>query len=178
VLEGGADNSPFRRGKQSVYEGGVRVPSLLYWRGRLRPVVSEKMVTVEDVLPTLLELTRSAASEQHFDGISQWPFIDRDEAVLPRDYVTQAQGYEAFYRYPWKLIKLSSGEDELYNLEQDPTEKSNLAAHQPELIDELNRALSSRERGESVHIPLYKSIMNMDFFGGKEIYPPWAEQVK
>jgi len=178
VLEGGADNSPFRRGKQSVYEGGVRVPSLVYWKGRLKPLSTEQMVTVEDVLPTLLELSGSPEVGGVLDGVSQWSFFSEGEAPEVSDYVTQAQGHEAFYRYPWKLIRFSSGKDELYNLEQDPTEKTDLAANQAELVNELSQALENQERGESVHIPIYKSVMNMDFFGGEEIYPPWAEQVQ
>jgi len=178
VLEGGADNSPFRRGKQSVYEGGVRVPSLVYWKGRLKPLSTEQMVTVEDVLPTLLELSGSPEVGGVLDGVSQWSFFSGGEAPEVSDYVTQAQGDEAFYRYPWKLIRLSSGEQELYNLERDPTEKTDLAANQAELVNELGQALTNQERGESVHIPVYKSVMNMDFFGGEEVYPPWAEQVQ
>ncbi len=178
VLEGAADNTPFRRGKQSVYEGGVRVPAVVYWKNKLQPLSTSTMVTVEDVLPTLLTLAGVEAREDSFDGTSRWPLIESGSPTPSPDYVTQAQGDEALYRYPWKLIQLSSGDKELYNLEVDPTEKNNIAADHPKLVEELAKALAERERGKSVHIPIYKSVMNMDFFGGEEIYPPWAEQVQ
>jgi arylsulfatase B len=178
VLEGAADNAPFRRGKQSVYEGGVRVPALVYWKNKLQPLNTNAMVTVEDVLPTLLTLAGAESGEDSFDGTSRWPLIESGSPTPSPDYVTQAQGDEALYRYPWKLIQLSTGDKELYNIEVDPTEKNDVAAENPQLVEELAKALAERERGKSVHIPIYKSVMNMDFFGGEEIYPPWAEQVQ
>ena len=54
VVDGAADNAPLRGGKQSVYEGGIRVPALMYWPGTLAPGVTEDAVAVVDVLPTLL----------------------------------------------------------------------------------------------------------------------------
>ena len=54
ALDGGSDNTPYRKGKNSIYEGGARVPSVLYWKGQISPTRSTQMVTVQDVLPTIL----------------------------------------------------------------------------------------------------------------------------
>lgn len=176
VLQGGADNRPFRGGKQTVYEGGVRVPSLVFWPGRLPPMKSEQMITIQDVLPTLLAATGTDDGDQRFDGANQWQFIQGQEQSHKPDFVTHGADGEALYRFPWKLIRLSSGELALYNLESDPTEMSDLSASEPSLVMALEDALLAAPRGPSVQLPIYRSIFNMDFFGGEETNPPWAEQ--
>ncbi len=174
TLEGGASNEPLRYGKGSVYEGGARVPSLVYWRGRLAAAEVAQMITVQDVLPTLLSAAGLQTSKG-FDGADQWPAIQGDAAVEVPDYVTVGQGgEEAFYRWPWKLI--SGGEaPELYDLSNDPTERHNLAAGRPEVVQTLRRALADAPRGENVHIATYKVFLDPDFFGGEEDRPPWAD---
>jgi arylsulfatase A-like enzyme len=176
-LEGGADNRPYRKGKQSVYEGGVRVPSLIHWRGRLTPRATSKMVTAQDVLPTLLGATGLKASMAEYDGADQWPSIARDAAAPTPDYITQARDGVAFYRFPWKLIQLGSDEFELYQIEEDPMEEVDRAAVDSSVTEELQSALSAFPRGESINLPLWKLLWDPDFFGGEEDREPWADIV-
>ena len=178
VLQGGSDNRPFRKAKQSIYEGGVRVPSLIYWKGQLTQFKTEKMVTVQDVLPTLLAVIDEDASAEDFDGISQWPLIAEEADKDAPAYITHGMDGEAIYRFPWKMLSLSSGGVELYNLEEDPTEKNNLAPARAELVSSMKYDLAAAPRGESIHVLLWRSLLNMDFFGGEETLPPWAELVQ
>ncbi|BFM13962.1 arylsulfatase [Maricurvus nonylphenolicus] len=179
VLEGAADNTPLRKGKQSIYEGGVRVPSFVYWQGRLQPSELQQMITVQDVTPTLLAAAGLQLADQNFEGANHWPYLSGESKAIDRDrpYIIVSTDGEAVYRFPWKLLKLSSGETELYNLQQDPVEAVNLTEQFPDTVAKLQKDLESAVRGESIHIPIYKAIMNMDFFGGEETLPPWAEQV-
>jgi arylsulfatase A-like enzyme len=177
ALEGGADNRPYRKGKQSVYEGGVRVPSFVYWRGHVTPRRTSKMVTVQDVLPTLLDAAGLKGGAAEHDGANQWPSIEGDANAPTPDYVTQARDGVAFYRYPWKLIQLGSGEVELYQIEEDPTEQVDRAAADSSVAEELQGALDAFPRGESINLPLWKLLWDPDFFGGEEDREPWADIV-
>jgi len=178
VLEGGSDNRPYRKGKQSVYEGGVRVPSLVHWRGRLTARRVEKMVTVQDVLPTLLSAAGLEDTEVPLDGASQWAAIEAGATAPTPEYVTDALDGTAFYRFPWKLISLSSGAVELYQIDEDPTEQRELSEQRPDLVGELTRALDEFPRGESIQLPIWRVLWDPDFFGGREDRAPWADAVE
>lgn len=181
VLEGAADNTPLRKGKQSIYEGGVRVPSFVYWRGELTPVELSSMMTVEDVTPTLLAIAQTPHTEDRFDGRNRWNDLQSAPTEPPTEesvYIVKSTDGEAIYQYPWKLLRLSSGHIELYDVETDPTESTDLTQKHPEKALALQQKLDATERGESIHVPIYRAVFNMDFFGGEEIYSPWAEQVE
>lgn len=177
ALEGGADNGPYRKGKGSVYEGGVRVPSLIYWRGHVAPRRISKMVTAQDVLPTLLGAARLKGGAAEYDGADQWPSIERDTSAPTPDYITQGTDGVAFYRFPWKLLKLRSGKVELYQIDEDPTEQLDRAAEDPSVVEELANALSAFPQGATINLPLWKLIWDVDFFGGEEDREPWADIV-
>ena len=177
TLEGGADNRPYRKGKQSVYEGGVRVPSVVSWRGHVAPRRTLKMVTAQDVLPTLLGAAGLKGRVAEYDGADQWPSIERDAAAPTPDYVTQGRDGVAFYRFPWKLVQLRSDEVELYQIDKDPTEQVDRAAAGPSVVEALSNALSAFPRGESINRPLWKILWDPDFFGGEEDREPWADTV-
>lgn len=59
-------------GKTSLWEGGVRVPSILYWKGVLQPSSSEQMIAVQAALPTLLSLSGEGPVSDETDGRSVW----------------------------------------------------------------------------------------------------------
>lgn len=181
TLDGGSDNTPYRKDKQSVYEGGARVPSILYWKGQLSPGKSEQMLTVQDMLPTLLAATnvnavnKTAVSATEFDGANQWLNVISETGGQAPDYLINGMDGEALYRYPWKLLALSSGEIELYRLDDDPTESVDSSGEHPDRVAQLQQALEEYPRGESVHIPTYRAAMDIDFFGGEEDRAPWSE---
>ena len=177
TLEGGADNRPYRKGKQSVYEGGVRVPSVVSWRGHVAPRRTLKMVTAQDVLPTLLGAAGLKGRVAEYDGTDQWPSIERDASAPTPEYVTQGRDGVAFYRFPWKLVQLGSDEVELYQIDEDPTEQVDRAAADPSVVEALSNALSAFPRGESINRPLWKILWDPDFFGGEEDREPWADTV-
>lgn len=175
VLDGGSDNRPFRKGKQSIYEGGARVPAVVYWKGKLSSSQSEQMLTVQDVLPTLLGAVDRNEPSVNFDGANQWLHLSSGVEGQEPDYLINGRDGEALYRYPWKLLALNSGEMELYRLDVDPTESIDLSKQLPEKIAELQKALEQYPRRKSVHIPTWRAMMDMDFFGGQEDRAPWSE---
>ncbi|MEO1041636.1 MAG: arylsulfatase [Pseudomonadota bacterium] len=178
LRDGGSDNRPFKGGKQSVSEGGVRVPSFIYWPGTLTPGHYNSMVTVQDVVPTLMELSQKENDGAQFDGRPLWNAVQSQKPAPSMDYIVQTSQLDealAIYRYPYKLIE-SGGKKELYNIESDPLETRNVASKQPDLVMELSASLNAFPRGASIAIPLQDVVDDPDFFGGLEDRAPWADQ--
>ena len=178
VLEGRSSNFPLRGGKQSVFEGGTRVPALLYWKGQISPQRFQSMVTVQDVLPTLVDIARISRPDVALDGQSIWPYVSGGVSMgeyVATPFLTSARDGQAYYEYPWKLIAHSSDELRLFRLDDDPEEQFDLVKDHPDIARALQAKLVGWPRGASVHVPLYRSLLDPDFFGGEEDRKPWAE---
>ncbi|MFC2098729.1 sulfatase [Bacteroidota bacterium] len=108
------DDQGMDGGKASCYEGGVRVPSIYYWPGRIKPGTSEAMVANIDIYPTICEICNIAIDPGNHDGKSLWPLIDgkqesvRDlmycEFAYSRAIVTEDFKYLAFRLPPSKQM--------------------------------------------------------------------------
>jgi arylsulfatase A-like enzyme len=145
-------NVPLRGGKGWLYEGGIRVPWILRAPGITTPgSVCDTPVISNDFFPTLLELAGlPVSSHQSADGLSIVP-------LLKGGSVSRAA--PLFWHYPhysnqggppggavragdWKLIEwYEDGGIELFNLRDDPAEKTSLAAAQPDKVNELRSKL-------------------------------------
>jgi arylsulfatase A-like enzyme len=152
-----ADNGPLRAGKGTLYEGGVRVPAFAVWPGRIKPgTVVREMLHITDLYPTLLRLA-GAPAEQNLplDGKDAWGTIaegkpsPREEILLN---VEPTRG--ALRRGPWKIVAQGSlpaadpapVKIELFNLEDDPYEKTDLAEKHPERVKDLLERLNAYAR--------------------------------
>jgi arylsulfatase A-like enzyme len=173
ALDGGSDNSPLRHGKGSVYEGGARVPSFVYWPEKLPGSETDAFITVQDVLPTVLAAL-ALPVPAGLDGSNRFEALAGREAGSPGDYVTRGQfSDQAYYQWPWKLIS-GDGRAELYHLVDDPAETRDLAAEYPGRVSDMQQLLDDIPRGEDLHIPTYRVFMDPDFFGGEEDREPWG----
>ena len=161
---------PFREGKGTTFEGGVRVPFIVRWPGVVKAgSETDALAANIDVVPTLLAATEAPAPKNEIDGVSflsvlksgqpasrdsfAYYYGDRLEAVrkgkwklhLPHAYRSYVDMIPAeLDGYPAKTHQLQIGFS-LYNLEKDPGEKEDLAAAQPEVVKEL-QALADSER--------------------------------
>lgn len=181
VQDGGSDNGPFRRGKGSIYEGGVRVPSVLSWPGHISPASVPARITVQDITPTLLAVAGvQLPAETPLDGVDQWPVISVGKQVETPDYVAVAADIEALYHGRWKLIDNGGDEFELYDLQEDPYERRDLVEQKPEQVQLLKARLQSYPRGESIHSDFgFRLFVDPDRFGGgEEDREPWASVVR
>lgn len=175
TLDGGANNGPYRRGKGALYQGGILVPAFVHWPKQLDPQVLTEQITVQDVLPTLVEVAGISIADQLVDGASQWGAFGGSGAVA-RDFVTVSLDGSAVLRYPWKMVKQGS-EIELYQLERDPYETTNLVDQYPDLAAELSGVVDRMPAAPAVNPSLINSILDMDRFGGEEDRAPWADVV-
>lgn len=140
--------SPDLRGnKGSVYEGGHRVPAIAWWPGTIEPggESAEPMISI-DVMPTLLSLADAEPPKRPLDGVDLSPVLLRGEKLAPRPlfwaYLSNGgQRSEAMRSGPWKLVVNHPGATpgtreneaiELFNLETDPSEKTDIAEGNPE----------------------------------------------
>lgn len=110
-LTGGvADNSPLRSGKGSLREGGVRVPGLVNWPGKIKPGVLSQQVSAHDWLPTLIAATGVAfRPDKPFDGFNMWPAVSAGEIVERGALVLASRFGHALFRGRWKYVETRPG---------------------------------------------------------------------
>lgn len=151
----GATNGPYRAGKGSLYEGGVRVTALANWPGRIKPgtVVDEPLHAV-DWYPTLLKLAGASPQQSRpLDGYDIWGVITAGQPSPHTEIlhnVNDAEG--AIRRGDWKLVvhrRPGKPQVELFNIRTDPYEKQNVADSHPEVVTQLEAALE-RYAGEAL----------------------------
>ncbi len=150
-------NGPFRGGKRYLYEGGIRVPLLACWEGRIEPGSrSDHLSAFWDFLPTACELAGVAVPEG-LDGISYLPaLLQKDQPEHEKLYweFLERGGARAIRMGDWKLVQNRvishpPGTLELYDLAGDPGETTNLAEEYPALVEELVQEMeSSRTESE------------------------------
>jgi len=151
------DNAPLRSGKGSLYEGGIRVPYIYRWPGRIAPGTCDVPIISVDLYPTLLEIAGAAApAETKLDGVSYAKVltggaIDRDALYWhfpgylgAGENTWRATPVGVVRSGPWKLLEyFEDGRLELYNLKDDLSETRNVAAQQPDRAKELQSKLRS-----------------------------------
>ncbi len=145
------NNDPWRGGKQSHYDGGLRVPFIARWPDHIQPgSLSSYAGLVFDVFPTFLELA-GVALPADLDAVSLLPVLRGSAIDTPRDlYFVRREGgptyggqsYQALIRDDWKLLRNDPYSPfELYHLRDDPGETNNLARSNPAKLRELAEAL-------------------------------------
>ncbi len=145
-------NAPYRAGKGYLYEGGLRIPLLVRWPGRVPAgrVVPEPVINT-DWLPTLIELAGLAAAPG-LDGISLAPLLTGRGPAPRRPFFWHFPHYNnqggrpggAMRDGDWKLVEFYDAPDapELYQLSQDIAETKNLAAAHPDRVRTMRAALA------------------------------------
>jgi len=147
-------NGPFRGRKGDVWEGGIRVPGLIEWPSRIkRPVVTEVPVCTSDIYPTIVDLLKIKAPDQvqPLDGISLVPLLDGQMKERPspigfwqgNNGLSADSGPAAWSDNRYKLVKPARNKYELYDLTVDPSEKTDLAAERPEIVNRMKAELES-----------------------------------
>jgi len=140
------DNGPYREGKGSLYEGGTRVCALVNWPGRIKPGVVDGMIHVVDMYPTLAALAGASTSKcKPLDGLNVWETISEGKPSPRTELVYNVEAFRAGLRQgDWKLIWRAPlpSVTELYNIAQDPSEKQNLAAENPDKVAALQKRVN------------------------------------
>ena len=137
-------NLPYRGVKAQMYEGGIRTPTLVNWRGQLAPGKMDHPVHAVDWTPTFSELAGAPPQrDPQYDGRDIWPLIggQEDSPAERRLYWNFRGGRSLGVRQgDWKLISTEQeGERrlELFDIRQDPYEEQELAADHPGVVADL-----------------------------------------
>lgn len=149
--EGGADpdyfnsNGPLKGYKRDLYEGGIRVPMLAFWDGKIvAGTESDHISAFWDVMPTVAEMA-GVDAPKNIDGISFLPTLlgenQPEHNYLYWEFHEQG-GKKALRKGDWKLVQLQvlnpeKTTVELYDLSKDIGEENNVAAENPEVVKEL-----------------------------------------
>jgi arylsulfatase A-like enzyme len=164
--EGGVDPKFFQssgklRGiKRDLYEGGIRVPMIVRWPGKIKPgQVSDQIWAFWDFLPTAAEIA-GVKPPAKTDGISMLPtFLGQRQtnqhAFLYWEF--HERGFQQAARMgDWKAVRPQADEKlELYNLKTDVSEKENVAEKNPEIVAKIDAYLKTA-RTESDRFPIRK----------------------
>lgn len=163
-LPAGSKNGPLRDGKGSMYEGGLRVPMMAAWPGRIAPGSLSHLPCLHmDLMPTICQAA-GAGSPKDIDGLSLLPTMTggaTDQAFSTRPLFFQRREgggpyigltIHAVREGDWKLvINLPMRPMELFNLASDPLEQSNVASAQPKLVKRLSHEIQCQiQRGGAV----------------------------
>lgn len=131
-------NWPAGDGKGSLREGGIRVPAIVRWPGRVAPgrATGETVITM-DWTATMLALGGASGNPQYpLDGVDLLPLCQGRRVHLDRTLFWRTLEEEAVRQGGWKYLK--SGKDGLlFDIPNDPGERADLAAYQPEKLAQL-----------------------------------------
>ncbi|HOX55605.1 MAG TPA: sulfatase [Candidatus Paceibacterota bacterium] len=165
------DNAPLRGGKGMFYEGGVRVPYIFRWPGRIPAgATCDQPINSVDLYPTLLEVAGAEPPANHpLDGVSYFKTLTSGgKAALGRDAIFwHFPGYlgagvgswrttpaGAIRSGDWKLQEyFEDGHLELYNLREDLSQTNNLAAKLPDKAEELHARLTAWRQAVDAPMP-------------------------
>jgi arylsulfatase A-like enzyme len=158
---------PLRAGKGSYYEGGIRVPLVVKWPGKIEARTRSEIPVINlDFYPTLMEIAGGDPEERELDGVSLWPLLSGSSRTLPErplyfHFPIYLQAYNAsqdggrdplFRTRPgsviregkWKLhYYYEDGGMELYNLTEDPGETRDLSDINPSKSKKLEEKLKA-----------------------------------
>ena len=163
-------SGPFRGGKHDVWEGGFRVPYLVRWPGHVEPgSVCDETLSLADTLATVAALVgeplppREAAAEDSFNMLPAWLGHEYESPIRPDIILHSADANFAIRRGRWKWIegdyhpgtragafrlRADQFESQLYDLESDVAETTDVSRENPELVKELASLLDRYREGE------------------------------
>ncbi len=156
-------NAPLRAEKGTVYEGGIREPLIIKWPAKIKSgSVNPTLVSSVDFYPTFLEIAGlSGPQDQVLDGISLLPTILQNGLDMDRTLFWHYPVYHhdvpsgAIRKGEWKLIENQVDNSlALYNLQYDLSESNNLIDQNPDVVDELYKALKNWQREVKAEFPI------------------------
>ncbi len=161
-LSAGANNGPWRDGKQSMYEGGLRVATAVKWPASVKAGTrTDHIALTMDIFATVLDAA-GAPPQPGIEGRTFLPTLlgqgqsqyERDLFFTRREGGNRYQGktIDSVIRGEWKLLQnFPTQPYELYNLKNDPKEETEMSKKAPRMFDELSKALRAQlQRGGKI----------------------------
>jgi arylsulfatase A-like enzyme len=137
-----SSNTPLHGFKAQVWEGGIRVPYMVQWKGHLPAGKTyDKPVSSLDIVPTALAAAGVAAGSEHpLDGIDLLPYLNGIHTARPHESLYWRFGKQwAVRQGDMKLVKIAQQPVQLFDLAADVGEQHDLASKKPEVVDQLSK---------------------------------------
>lgn len=160
MLQAGGSAGLLRMGKGTTWEGGMRVPTIFYWPGRIKPGTAMEMGATLDLFPTVCSLVGADdPDDRAMDGYDLSPVLFNGKAS-PRESMIYYRGERVYAarKGPYKAHYITQGaygmggdrtEHQvplLFHLEHDPSEKYDIADQHPEIIEEINQLVEDHKK--------------------------------
>ncbi|MCB9383123.1 MAG: sulfatase-like hydrolase/transferase [Bryobacterales bacterium] len=133
--------------KNSVYEGGLRVPAVIEWPAHIKPRITEHPAGTVDIFPTIADVVGldKAVMIEPLDGVSLTPLFEGEIGPREKPLGFSHRGRAALIDNDWKILTqdVEKGEYEVYNLRDDPKEEKDLSATATEEAAGLRTALDT-----------------------------------
>ncbi|MEM1294994.1 MAG: sulfatase-like hydrolase/transferase [Verrucomicrobiota bacterium] len=142
----GGSNLPLRGDKATLFDGGIKVPCVMRWPGKIPAgMTNESLVWSIDLFPTFCELAGAPLQEDSVDGKDLSPVLWSDENWNDRTFFWELGVHEELDRKPWsavrsgawKYVETPSEGEFLFDLSQDPNETKNLGDSNPEKMGQM-----------------------------------------
>lgn len=158
-------NFPFKGGKLTNFEGGLRVPFMMQWKGKINPNQQyNHPISSLDIFTTVAEVAQlELPTFKKYDGVNLMPYLQNKDTTAPHACLYWRIGYaKAIRKGDWKLIvNEKSAAQWLYNMSIDPYEKNNLSGDSLELGMRLREELNTWE--SSLMNPSWPTVMDYRF---------------
>ena len=152
------DNTPLRDWKTSNYEGAIRVPCAVYWKGHLKSYKNESYISVIDLLPSILFLAGDKNLPQTIEGKNVWSAISENKAIPNQEIYVRGHLQESLIQKPGKIIRTRHlaipADYELFNIEKDPSEKNNVILQNEALAEKMKMALENQFQKDAKEVNL------------------------
>jgi len=160
-LDGGSSGL-FRDGKGSTWEGGMRVPGIVYWPGQIKPAITTKIATVRDIYATAISLAGvEIPKDRVVDGYDLTSYllhpenVEKKETDKPYFFYGLSNQLFAVRKGKWKLHLKTHSQTGieyfneklplLFNVNMDPSENYDVSDKHPEIVAELTELLQQQE---------------------------------
>jgi arylsulfatase A-like enzyme len=139
-------NAPFRGEKAELWEGGIRVPFLLQWKGRIPAgLLYDHPVMQFDIFTTALAAAGVAPpGDRAIDAVNLLPFLDGTDPTVPHEELFWRYGTPSAVRKGnWKLLRSGGKPPQLFDIAEDVGETTDLASSRPDVVSELDADLAA-----------------------------------
>lgn len=174
AFNGGGNSGPYRGAKSSLFEGGIRLPTIISWKNNLpENIVNNEFLVNIDWLPTIANLCGLGNTPKDIDGLDMSKMIKDPKSASSRTSAFWKYGNQWVVRKgDWKLMgypkdtsykgELDLENDALFlsNLGEDVSEMNNLVNLYPDIVKELKNKYLSWEHGYEVDIPIKTPPIN------------------
>ncbi len=162
VYNGTTDNTPYRGGKLTNFEGGIRVPFMIKWKNHIpaNSVVHHPVMSL-DVFATVASIIGiELPQDRTFDGVNLLPFAKGESKEAPHEKLFwRSEFNKAIRKGPWKMmLNEFDGQNFLYRITADSTEQNNLYATEPKVVEELTNEINNWEN--DLVAPLWPRVVN------------------